>query len=429
MTSRPHALFHPQRFTLDNGLRVILVENPGLPAISLNLSILAGAREEPEERAGCAVTLSRLLDEGTPTRSSLEIADAIESVGGAIESDCSYERASTFLGVLGRDIDLGLELVADIIANPLFSEESLSKERERMLAEIRSAMDRPQVVGGWEFNELVYQNHPLHRPVHGYSHTLEKITREDLQSFHRRYFVPNNAILSVVGDLQTDDMLRRLDTVFGQWKPGPLAEETIDPPQRQQETRRKFLQMPSEQVHIYFGHLGIGRTHPDFYALQVLETILGGGAGLTSRISRTLRDEQGLAYTTFASITGSAGRDPGKFLAYIGTSPENIQRSIDGFLTEIERIVTEPVDAEELDDAKAYLTGNFVFAFESSSQIARFLVNAEVFDLGFDHVEKYPTYIDSVTLEDLTRVAGDHLDTENYTLVISGPEDLGTDAS
>ena len=425
-TRRPRALFHPQRFTLDNGLRVILVEKPALPAVSLNLSILSGSREESEERAGSAVMVSRLLDEGTPTRSSLEIAEAIESVGGAIDCDCSYERSSTFLGVLGRDVDLGLELVADIIMNPLFSEDSLSKERERMLAEIRSAMDRPQVVAGWEFNELVYQDHPLHRPVHGYAHTLEKITREDLEFFHRRYFVPNNAILTVVGDLEAGDMLSRLQAAFGQWKPGPDQElnKHVPPPERQREVRRKFLKMPSEQAHIYFGHLGIERAHPDFYILQVLDTILGGGAGLTSRIPRKLRDEQGLAYTTFASVTSSAGRDPGKFLAYIGTSPENIQRSIDGFVTEIERIVAEPVNAEELDDAQAYLTGSFVFAFESNSQIARFLINAEVFDLGFDYVEKYPTYIERVTVEDLARVASEHLDTKNYSLVISGPEQI-----
>ena len=165
------------------------------------------------------------------------------------------------------------------------------------------------------------------------------------------------------------------------------------------------------------------RTHPDFYALQVLDTILGGGAGLTARIPRKLRDEQGLAYTTFASITNSAGIDPGKFMAYMGTSPANVGRAIDGFKTEIQTVIAEGVSPEELDDAKAYLTGNFVFAFESNSQIARFLVSAEVFGLGFDYVDKYPGYIQSVTLEDIARVAAEHLSTEHYSLVISSPED------
>ena len=422
-SSKARATFHPKRFTLKNGLRVLLAEIPNLPTVSLSLSVLSGAREEPEGTAGTAVLLSRLLDEGTPTRSSLEIAEAIESVGGAIECDCSYESVAMFLGVLSKDIDVGLELVADIAMNPILGEDALAKERDRILAEIRSVMDRPQVVAGWEFNELIYRDHPLHRPVHGYPHTIEKITRGDLLDFHQRYFKPNNAILSVAGDFRTQEMLSRLEEEFGGWKSEEIEDKGRVHPQRQHDVRRKFLKVESEQAHIYFGHLGVERTHPDFYALQVLDTILGGGAGLTARIPHKLRDEQGLAYTTFASITNSAGTEAGKFLAYMGTSPENIERAIDGFRNEIQTVVSEGVFSQELADAKAYLTGNFVFAFESNTQIARFLVNAEIFGLGFDYVEKYPRYIESVTLEDVARVAAKHLSTEHYSLVISGPAD------
>src|SRR5436853_3671826 len=121
--------------------------------------------------------------------------------------------------------------------------------------------------------------------------------------------------------------------------------------------------MPAQQLNIYLGHLGISRRNPDYYALQVLDTILGGGAGFTARIPQRLRDEMGLAYTTFASITATAGLDPGKFLAYIGTSPDNMKLAIEGLLNEIRRIVDEPVSAEELQDAQDFLTGSFVFAF------------------------------------------------------------------
>jgi zinc protease len=225
-----------------------------------------------------------------------------------------------------------------------------------------------------------------------------------------------------VGDFAAPAMLARVQSAFAAWPHSPVERRRIPAPAPQQEIRRQFVPIGSQQAHIYFGHLGIERTHPDFYALQVMDTILGGGAGLTSRIPRKLRDEHGLAYTTYASITGSAGIDPGKFVAYIGTSPENISRAIDGFVHEIRRISTEPVDQAELDDAKAYLTGSFVFAFESNSQIARFLINAEVFGLGFDFPEKYPAYIDTVTVQDVLRVAARHLSTERYSIVIAGPE-------
>ncbi len=414
--------FEPECLTLDNGLRFLLIENPSVPAISFNMSLHAGARYEPEERAGLAVIVSRLLDEGTSTRSSLEIADAIESVGGVIDCEGGYERAAVFLSVLSKDLDLGLNLVGDIVTSPSFAPESLEMHRARVLAEIRSAMDRPQVVAGWEFNELVYGTHPLHRPVHGYPHTVEKISVDDLRQFHDQWFRPNNATVSIVGDLQAEELVGKLAETFGEWVPRETEVSEVPRPERQHEIRRRSIGMPTQQTHVYFGHLGVERANPDYYALQVLDTILGGGAGLTARIPHKLRDEQGLAYTTFAGITNTAGIDPGKFIAYIGTAPENVDRAIEGFVEEVDRISTEPVTAEELEDAKAYLTGSFVFAFETSAQVGRFLINAEAYGLGFDYPQKYPAFIDAVSVEDITRVAAKYLSTSDYSLVIVGPE-------
>src|SRR5262245_19505014 len=384
-------------------------------------SVLAGARYDPESKAGLAIMASRLLDEGTENRTSLEIADAIESVGGAIDTDGSFERIAAAAGVLNKDVDLGLELLSDLLIRPIFPQEYVDKEKERTLAEIVSAQDRPQVVAGWAFNELVYQDHPLHRPSHGYPHTVERLTREDLLDFHRKCFVPNNVILSIVGDFRVAELLPRIEKAFGGWKASPVIFPKYSEPVRQTSKRVKFITMPAQQVNIYLGHLGVARTNPDYYALQVLDTILGGGAGFTARIPQRLRDELGLAYTTFASITMTAGADVGRFVAFIGTSPENMKLAVDGLLNEIRRIIEEPVTEQELQDAKDYLTGSFVFAFESSPQIARFLVHAEVYGLGFDYIEKYPQYIRTVTVDDISRVARKYLDNENYTLVVVGP--------
>ena len=407
--------------TLKNELTVLLVENRSLPTVSIMASVLAGARYDPEAKAGLAIMVSRLLDEGTENRTSLEIADAIESVGGAIDTDGSFERIAASAGVLNKDIDLGLELLADLLIRPVFPQEYVDKEKERTLAEIVSAKDRPQVVAGWAFNELVYQDHPLHRPSHGYPHTVEKLTREDLLDFHRRYFVPNNVILSIVGDFQVSDLLPKIEKVFGSWKANPVMFPMYPEPVRQTTPRVKFITMPAQQLNIYLGHIGVTRKNPDYYALQVLDTILGGGAGFTARIPQRLRDDLGLAYTTFASITMTAGLDPGRFIAFIGTSPVNMRLAIDELLNEIRRIIQEPVTAEELQDAKDYLTGSFVFAFEASPQIARFLVHAQVYGLGFDYIEKYPAYIRAVSVDDISRVARKYLDSENYTLVVVGP--------
>jgi zinc protease len=406
---------------LANGLRVLLVENPVIPAIAINATILAGARHEPEARAGLAIMASNLLDEGTTTRSSFEIADAIESTGGHLETDASFERVVAAATVLKQDADLGLELVADLLINPIFPEEYVAKEKSRTLSEIASAKDRPQVVAGWALNELIYGKHPLHRPAQGYPETIEAITRDNLLGFHNLFFAPNNAVLSVVGDFKIPEILTLIDRRFGGWRFRPVSMPPIDKPVRQQERREKLIPMAAQQSNIYLGHLGIERTNPDFYALQVLDTILGGGAGFTARIPQRLRDELGLAYTTFASITMTAGVDPGRFVAYIGTSPANTKLAIEGLLNEIRRIIDTPVSADELEDAKDFLTGSFVFAFESSAQIARFLIQATVYELGFDYGQKYPGFIQAVTAADIARVARQYLDTENYTLTIAGP--------
>src|SRR6266849_824181 len=218
---------------LGNGLKVLLVENPSVPTVSMNASVLAGARCDPDSKAGLAIMVSRLLDEGTETRTSLEIADAIESVGGAIDADGSFERIVVSAGVLTKDIDLGIELLSDLSIRPIFPQEYVDKEKERTLAEIISAQDRPQVVAGWAFNELVYQDHPFHRPSHGYPQTVERIERADLIDFHKKYFVPNNVLLSVVGDFQIPEILPKIEKAFGAWSSRPISFPTYPQPIRQ----------------------------------------------------------------------------------------------------------------------------------------------------------------------------------------------------
>src|SRR5881628_1563867 len=252
--------------TLANGVKVLLVENPSIPTVSLTGSVLAGARYDPESKAGLAIMASRLLDEGTENRNSFEIADAIESVGGAIETDGSFERIIAIAGVLKKDVDLGLELLSDLLIRPVFPDEYVEKEKERTLAEIVSAQDRPQVVAGWAFNELVYQDHPLHRPSHGYPQTVERLTRDDLLNFHRRYFVPNNLLLSIVGDFHVPELLPKVEKAFGRWETKPVVFPTYAEPVRQTGRRVKFITMPAQQVNIYLGHLGITRTNADYYA-------------------------------------------------------------------------------------------------------------------------------------------------------------------
>ncbi len=259
-------------------------------------------------------------------------------------------------------------------------------------------------------------------PAIGYEETVSKLTRDDAVDFYRRYYVPNNTVLAIVGDIDKTAIRNQIEEIFGAWPQAAKIELPQVPcPVRQTEAIERFVHAPKEQVNIFIGHMGIKRNDSDYYALLVMDTILGSSPGFTSRIPRILRDEQGLAYTTFSSITSSAGIDPGRFIAYIGTSPENLDRAIEGLRKEIVRIVREPVSQEEVESAIAYLTGSFVFHFQKNLQIADFLVEAEVYELGFDYLEKYPEIIRKITVDDVSEVARKHIAPDCLTTVVVGP--------
>lgn len=407
--------------SLPNGLTLLLCERHNVATLSVEISVLAGSRFEPEGTAGLASLTGRLLAEGTASRSAEEIALTIESVGGSLDSGTGTEGAAITASTLSEDIGLALELSADVLQHPAFDEVRVAHERERVISEIRSAKDLPRTVLDWKFNELIYGTHPLHRPSVGYEDSVTKITREQIIEFHREFFVPGNCSVSLVGDFETESVIRKLEEIFGTWVAPAVKYPDIPEIQRQSVPIQEFMEMKKEQTNIYVGHLGIRRSNPDYYALSVLDVILGSAPGFTSRIPKRLRDEQGLAYSTYANITNSAGLDPGRFVAYIGTSPANRQRAVDGIFEEIRSIVDHSVAEDELRDAKQYLTGSFVFHFQTHSQIAHFMVLAERYGLGFDYVKKYPGLINSVTGEDIARVAKTYLHPEAATLVVVGP--------
>jgi zinc protease len=253
---------------------------------------------------------------------------------------------------------------------------------------------------------------------------VKTLTRADVEGFYRRYYAPQNTMLAIAGDIDKNEVKGMVDATFGKWlRAAEFGTPEVPWPHRQNVPLERFVTASKEQVNVIIGHVGIERNNPDYYILLVMDTILGSSPGFTSRIPRILRDEQGLAYSTFSNITSSAGLDPGRFIAYIGTAPENLDRAISGLRGEIMRIVEGGVTAEELEAAKLYLTGSFVFHFQRNSQIAEFLLEAEVYGLGFDYLEKYPELIRAISVEDVTRVTRKYIDPQNLTTVVVGPVD------
>jgi len=413
-----------ERVELPNGLALLLSENHSTPSVAINAVVRAGSRFEPDEKAGLASLVGELIDEGTETRTSQEIAFAVEEVGARLGTFGEYQSSGAHATLLSKDIALGIEILSDVLMNATFPEDKVKQQVDRRLAQIRSRLDVPRVQASDIFNKEVFKGTPQHRPAVGYEESIRNLTRQDMVDFYRRYYVPNNTLISIVGDIDKADVKALVEERLGKWtRSDDLTLPELPSPERQAEAVEKFIHAPKEQVNIFIGHVGIDRRNPDYYTLRVMDTILGSSPGFTSRIPRILRDEQGLAYTTFSNITGSAGIDSGRFIAYIGTSPDNLEQALAGLRREIARIVAEPVTQEELDTAKAYLTGNFVFDFQSNSQVAEFLVDAEIYGLEFDYLERYPEIIHRVSVDDVTRVARKYLDPQRLTTVVVGPVD------
>lgn len=413
-----------ERVVLPNGLVVLVSENHSTPSISISALVRAGSRFEADDKAGLASLAVELIEEGTTTRTSQQIAETVDSTGGHLMTFGDYQSSRLAVVSLSKDFELVLDIGSDLLMNAVFPEDKVRQQIERRAAQIMSRLDVPRTQASDIFNELIFAGTPQHRPAVGYEATVRGLSRSGIEEFYRRYYVPNNAVLAIAGDIDTGEAVERVSSALGKWEraadfvPPSVAHPNLDAPPVE-----KYVSASKEQVNVFVGHVGIERKDPDYHALLVMDTILGSSPGFTSRIPRILRDEQGLAYSTFANITSSAGVDPGRFVAYIGTAPANLDRARAGLRGEIARIVEEGVTEEELEIAKSYLSGSFVLRFQRNGQVAEFMLEAEIYSLGFDYLEKYPDLIRAVTMDDVTRVTRKHIHPDRLTTVVVGPVD------
>jgi zinc protease len=417
--------FSPEHIILDNGMTLLYSRNDRLPIVSLSAFVLAGSDRNPPDRPGLASLTSRLIDEGSENYSALQLAGMIESVGGSFSTFSQRELSGISLQLQSPYLEMGLELLAEMLCRPAFPQDRVELEKRKVLSHLRAMEDDPHTVGSRLLNQVIFSGTPFEHPVLGTRESIRALNRSAIQEFHSTAYAPENSILAVVGNFKTETLIGAMNNSFSKWTNQRFSQFTLPPLQRQAEPVHTEYQMRKKQLNILIGHLGITRTHPDFHALQALDVILGGGPGFTSRIPRRLRDEQGLAYSTYSDISGSSGLYPGRFVAYISTSPRNRNKALEGLLSEIETICKQGISEEELQTAQDFLTGNFVFEFQSNSNVARFLLGTHVYGLGFDYPNRYRRIISSLTAEEIARVARLHLDTVNYTTVIVGPAARG----
>ena len=419
----PEARVLGTRQKLPNDLVWLFSPQTELPLVTLQLLIKAGTLEDPPGKEGLANLTASLLRNGTKSRSAAKIAEELDFMGASLSFSGGDDFATVSLTVLKKDLGPALELLKDILMNPTFPAAEIALKKNQFKAALASSEDEPKVVASRAFFKDLYGPFPYNHPVMGTPQGLTAITRQDLVAFHRQYYRPNNTVLSVVGDLTPDEAEQWVTKIFGAWAAAPLPAVKLPaiPPLTQR--HEVVIDKDITQANIIMGNLGIARKNPDFYALQVMNYLLGGG-GFSSRLMDDIRVNRGLVYSVYSAF--EPGLEPGPFIVALETKNATAGEAITQVVAQLRRIMTQPVTPEELKDAKSYLVGSFPRKMDSISKRAWLLGYVEVYGLGLDYPWRYPELIQHLTPGDIQKVAEKYLQPEKYLLVIVGKKSAMT---
>ncbi len=405
-----------ERYELKCGASLLVSPRPGAPVTALELHLKGGPSLDPAGKEGTAYLTSALLSQGTEKWSEEELAAQLEPMGAQIIGSASGLAAR----VEGKEWRSLAAILAEMILRPTFPTDRVKLQKQRLQHRLLVERENPQAQARLGFRNLIYGDHWMGRAPYGSLETVSKINARTLRTHHSRAWVSNRATIAVCGDVEGPAVKRLFDRLLKGWAPGKLLQPR-KPKFPKRGVRVSLHEAQRRQAHLFLGHLGVRRSDPDYPALVVLDHVLGTGPGFTNRIARRLRDQLGLAYTVHASISSSAGVSPGMFTAYIGTSPENVETAIGGFLDEMERIQTEPVTEAELDLVKGYLIGSFPMGYERAARRASYLIASHIHAFPDDYLETLPRAFEEVTPADIQRAAKKHLHPQACCISASGP--------
>lgn len=414
----PRSFSMPQveRFVLKNGLTVELVEDHRVPWTTVSLGIRTGMVNDPTDHKGLASMTVDMLTEGTKTRTSKQLAEQIDYIGGAFSTTAGSDFTYLSTSGMSQYNDRLFELFSDVLLNPTFPEDELKLKKTNKVQELTIQRGKPEFLVDERFSEVVFGKHP-YAIISPKPQDVEKITRQELVDFHTAHFLPGDAVLIVVGDFKKADMKSLIEKSFGQWKSGSSPRPAMAEAARQKGTMIHLVDRPdSVQSSVKIGNLGIKRKDPDFYPSQVVSQVLGGGA--IARLFLNLREKHGYTYGAYSQ--SSTRRDPGYFAAEANVRTEVTAPALKEFLLELNRMRSERVEDKELADAKSYMVGVFQLGLETQGGLAQRLLEGQLYELPDDYLEKFGERIMAVTPEDVARVAKRIIDTDNLIVCVVG---------
>jgi predicted Zn-dependent peptidase len=407
-----------ERVTLPNGMKLFLLEDHELPLINVSALIRVGSIDEPAEKVGlAAITGAVMRTGGTTSKTGDQIDEELERIAASVETRIELNSGSASVSVLKKDIDTGLSILADILINPAFREEKIELAKIQQRSAIARRNDDVGAVADREFEKLIYGPDSVYarQPEYG---TIDNITRDDLVAFHQKYYHPNNVMLGVWGDFDAQAMANQIEDAFKGWPPADLQFPPVPPvPYDFRSTVNLIRKEDVNQTNIYMGHIGGLMSDPDYFALILMNRILGSSE--TSRLVRNVRSRQGLAYSVFGNYSANFNY-PGVFYVGAQTKSESTVKAIRGMLEEVKKMTETEVTDEELALAKESYLNSFVFNFDTKGEIVNRLMTYEYFGYPADFLEKTKENIEKVTKADVLRVARKHLHPDQLQIIAVG---------
>jgi zinc protease len=407
-----------QEATLSNGLRVALIEDHKLPTFSVQLLLTGGGLDDPDNQHGLAMVTASLLREGTAKRTSRQIAEQLATLGGVFTAGASPSSGETAIGFggLSEKADAIFAVAADIVRNPAFPAAELNKYKSRFLSQLQQQRAQPEFAAQEEFMRAVYGTHPGSYVVPP-EKVLTAMTRADLARYHQAHYVPNNGIVLAYGDFTLKSLVQQLERAFGDWPQGAAPKLSLPALKAPAKARVLLVDRPaSVQTSLWVGGLGIERRSDDYFAVLVMNHILGGGPA--SRLFINLREDKGYTYGVYSFFNGS--RFPGVVLASTDVRTPVTDGALHELMGELHRIGAEPVPEQELKNAKRALIGGFALSLDSPQTLISNLATQKIYNLSPDYWDTYPQRVEAITAADVQRVAKKYYDANKLQIVAVG---------
>jgi len=404
--------------TLPNGLVLDVVELHKAPVVDITLIVRAGASRDPDDLPGLATFVAGMLDEGAGKRSSLEIAEEIEYLGAELSTSAGLEVAQVNLHAPRSVLAEALDVFADVTLRPAFPDSEIARQRELRKTGLLQLRDQPNAIVPLAFNAVLFGSaHPYGRPISGNDASATRLDAARVGEFYARYYRPGNARLLVVGDVTLDEVRGLVEQRFGGWAAAEVPALPATPPPPPSARAFYVVDKPgAPQSVIRLGNVGVPRSTPDYYAIQVMNTLLGGS--FTSRLNQNLRETYGYTYSVSSGFEMRRLAGPFRAGASVGTAVTD--SAVVEFLRELRRIRESEVSAEELAKARQLLSLGLPGDFETSAEVAQRFVDVLVNELPADTWDRYVDGVNAVTAADVQRVARQYIDPDHFVVVVVG---------